>query len=182
MKYEEIVADLKAGKYAPIYFLSGEESYFLDDIATRIEKNALTEDEKAFNQTILYGNDVSMTTVTYLEGAEPICTNGLYEAFCIIVAFPVLVWIGASGTTTDKKSTQICKFLGDISYPIYVIHYPFMYLFYAWLIKNQLFTLEQTWQVALCVYAWNILLAYLCLKWYDEPIRKYLAKRFLKKK
>ena len=64
MKYEEIVADLKAGKYAPIYFLSGEESYFLDDIATRIEKNALTEDEKAFNQTILYGNDVSMTTVT----------------------------------------------------------------------------------------------------------------------
>ena len=59
MKYEEIVADLKAGKYAPIYFLSGEESYFLDDIATRIEKNALTEDEKAFNQTILYGNDVS---------------------------------------------------------------------------------------------------------------------------
>lgn len=57
-----------------------------------------------------------------------------------------------------------------------------MYLFYAWLIKNQLFTLEQTWQVALCVYAWNILLAYLCLKWYDEPIRKYLAKRFLEEK
>ena len=64
MKYEEIVADLKVGKYAPIYFLSGEESYFLDDIAARIEKNALTEDEKAFNQTILYGNDVTMTTVT----------------------------------------------------------------------------------------------------------------------
>ena len=125
---------------------------------------------------------IALFSVPYLEGAEPICTNGLYEAFCIIVAFPVLVWIGASGTTTDKKSTQICKFLGDISYPIYVIHYPFMYLFYAWLIKNQLFTLEQTWQVALCVYAWNILLAYLCLKWYDEPIRKYLAKRFLKKK
>ena len=57
-----------------------------------------------------------------------------------------------------------------------------MYLFYAWLIKNQLFTLEQTWQVALCVYAWNILLAYLCLKFYDEPVRKYLAKRFLSKK
>ena len=38
MKYEEIVADLKVGKYAPIYFLSGEESYFLDDIAARIEK------------------------------------------------------------------------------------------------------------------------------------------------
>lgn len=75
MKYEEIVADLKAGKYAPIYFLSGEESYFLDDIATRIEKNALTEDEKAFNQTILYGNDVSMTTVTDTARRFPMMTT-----------------------------------------------------------------------------------------------------------
>lgn len=125
---------------------------------------------------------VALFSVPYLEGAAPVCTNGIYEAFCVIIAFPVLVWLGASGTTTDKKSTQICKFLGDISYPVYVIHYPFMYLFYAWLIKNQLFTLEQTWQVALCVYAWNILLAYLCLKYYDEPVRKYLARRFLSKK
>ena len=125
---------------------------------------------------------IALFAVPYLEGTESICTNGIYEAFCIIIAFPILLWIGASGTTTDKKSTQIWKFLGDISYPIYVIHYPFMYLFYAWLIKNQLFTLGETWQVALCVYAWNILFAYLCLKLYDEPVRKYLAKRFLNKK
>ncbi len=125
---------------------------------------------------------IALFAVPYLEGTKSICTNGIYEAFCIIIAFPILLWIGASGTTTDKKSTQICKFLGDISYPIYVIHYPFMYLFYAWLIKNQLFTLGETWQVALCVYAWNILFAYLCLKLYDEPVRKYLAKRFLNKK
>ena len=125
---------------------------------------------------------IALFAVPYLEGTESICTNGIYEAFCIIIAFPILLWIGASGTTTDKKSTQICKFLGDISYPIYVIHYPFMYLFYAWLIKNQLFTLGETWQVALCVYAWNILFAYLCLKLYDEPVRKYLAKRFLNMK
>ena len=125
---------------------------------------------------------IALFAVPYLEGTESICTNGIYEAFCSIIAFPILLWIGASGTTTDKKSTQICKFLGDISYPIYVIHYPFMYLFYAWLIKNQLFTLGETWQVALCVYAWNILFAYLCLKLYDEPVRKYLAKRFLNKK
>ena len=125
---------------------------------------------------------IALFAVPYLEGTESICTNGIYEAFCIIIAFPILLWIGASGTTTDKKSTQICKFLGDISYTIYVIHYPFMYLFYAWLIKNQLFTLGETWQVALCVYAWNILFAYLCLKLYDEPVRKYLAKRFLNKK
>lgn len=125
---------------------------------------------------------VALLSVPFIEGTEPICANGVYEAFCIIIAFPILLWIGASGTTTDKSSTKICKFLGDISYPVYVIHYPIMYLFYAWLIKNQLFTFAETWQVALCVYALSLLIAYLCLKLYDEPVRKYLAKRFLNKK
>ncbi len=125
---------------------------------------------------------IALFSVPYLEGTEQFCTNGAYEAFCVIVAFPILVWLGASGTTTDKKSTVICKFLGDISYPVYVIHYPIMYLFYAWLIKNQLYTLGETWEVALFVYVLSVVLAYLCLKLYDEPIRKYLAKRFLHKK
>ena len=125
---------------------------------------------------------LALFSVPYLEGTEQFCTNGAYEAFCVIVAFPILVWLGASGTTTDKKSTVICKFLGDISYPVYVIHYPIMYLFYAWLIKNQLYTLGETWEVALFVYVLSVVLAYLCLKLYDEPIRKYLAKRFLHKK
>ena len=121
-------------------------------------------------------------TVPYIEGTSLISWNGLYEAFCIIVIFPILVWVGASGNTTDKRSTQICKFLGDISFPLYIVHYPFMYLFYAWLIKNQLFTFAETWQVALGVYFWNILLAYIVLKVYDEPVRKWLAARFLSKK
>lgn len=125
---------------------------------------------------------IALFSVPFLEGTESFSRNGVYEAFCIIIAFPILLWIGASGSTTDKRSTKICKFLGDISYPLYVVHYPFMYLFYAWLIKNQLFSFGETWQVALGVYAWNILIAYLCLRLYDEPVRKYLAKRFLRKK
>ena len=125
---------------------------------------------------------IALFSVPYLEGLEPLCMNGVYEAFCVIVAFTIILWIGASGTTTDKQSTKICKFLGDISYPVYVIHYPLMYLFYAWLIENQLYTLGETWHVALCVFILSIILAYLCLKLYDEPIRKYLAKRLLSKK
>ena len=125
---------------------------------------------------------IALFSVPYLEGLEPLCMNVVYEAFCVIVAFPIILWIGASGTTTDKQSTKICKFLGDISYPVYVIHYPLMYLFYAWLIENQLYTLGETWHVALCVFILSIILAYLCLKLYDEPIRKYLAKRLLSKK
>ncbi|MCR9012086.1 DNA polymerase III subunit delta [Gabonibacter chumensis] len=64
MKYEDIIADLKKGNYAPIYFLSGEEPYYLDKISEWVEEHILSEEEKAFNQVIFYGNDVSMTTVT----------------------------------------------------------------------------------------------------------------------
>lgn len=116
--------------------------------------------------------------VPYLEGMEPLCMNGLYESFCVILVFPFLIWIGASGKTTDKHSTMICKFLGDISFPLYIVHYPFMYLFYAWLIEHQLYTLGETWQVVMCVYVWNVIVAYLCLKFYDEPVRKWLTRKF----
>ena len=64
MSFEEIIKDIKAKKYKPIYFLNGEEAFFIDRITDLIEKTVLTEEEKAFNQTVMYGNDVNMTTVT----------------------------------------------------------------------------------------------------------------------
>lgn len=117
--------------------------------------------------------------VPYIEGKSPVCLNGVYELICIALVFPALVWIAASGKTTDKQSTRICRFLGDISFPLYAIHYPLMYLFYAWLIKNKLYTFTECWQMAALVYTGSILLAYLCLKCYDEPVRKWLSRKFL---
>ena len=60
---DKVLADLKAGKYAPVYFLQGDEPYYIDLIADYIEQNCLAEAEKGFNQTILYGKDVSMAQV-----------------------------------------------------------------------------------------------------------------------
>lgn len=119
--------------------------------------------------------------IPYIEGKSPVCLNGVYELICIALVFPALVWIAASGKTTDKQSTRICRFLGDISFPLYAIHYPLMYLFYAWLIKNKLYTFTECWQMAALVYTGSILLAYLCLKCYDEPARKWLSRKFLSK-
>ena len=115
----------------------------------------------------------------FFPSVNGVCLNGVYEMFCIIIAFPVLVWLGASGITSDKISTNVCRFLGDLSYPLYLVHYPIMYLFYAWLIDNKLYTLSETWPVVACVYLLNILLAYTALKLYDEPVRKWLIRRFL---
>lgn len=117
--------------------------------------------------------------VPYIGGHSPVCLNGVFEMVCIVVIFPLLVCLGASGQTTDKRSTRICKFLGDISYPLYAIHYPLMYLFYAWLIENKLYTLGETWPMAALVYFGSIVLAYLCLKLYDEPVRKWLGRKFV---
>jgi len=64
MTYEAIIADLKAKKYAPVYLLHGEESYFIDKISQYIEANVLSESEKAFNQIVMYGKEVTSTQVT----------------------------------------------------------------------------------------------------------------------
>ena len=121
-------------------------------------------------------------SVPFIPSVNNLCINGIYEIFCISVAFPLIVWLGASGCTSDKYSTKVCGFLGNISYPLYITHYPIMYLFYAWLIDNKLYTFGNTWHVAIGVILFNILMAYACLKFYDEPIRKKLAAMFMNKK
>jgi DNA polymerase-3 subunit delta len=59
----KILTDLKAKKYAPVYVLQGEETYYIDLISKYIEDHTLSESEKGFNQVILYGKDVSMAQV-----------------------------------------------------------------------------------------------------------------------
>jgi len=59
----KIVNDIKNGNIRPIYFLMGEEPYYIDRLSEYIEANILTEDEKAFNQTVLYGRDVSVEDI-----------------------------------------------------------------------------------------------------------------------
>ncbi len=58
MTADEILRDIQAGKFAPVYFLHGEEPFFMDQIADAIESRALSEAERSFNQTILYGKEV----------------------------------------------------------------------------------------------------------------------------
>jgi DNA polymerase-3 subunit delta len=59
----KIVNDIKAGNIKPIYFLMGEEAYYIDRLSDYIEKNVLTEEEKGFNQTVLYGRDVNVEDI-----------------------------------------------------------------------------------------------------------------------
>jgi len=62
-EFNDILLDLKRKLYKPVYFLHGEEPYFIDEISDYIEKNVLDDTEKGFNQTILYGKDTDLNSV-----------------------------------------------------------------------------------------------------------------------
>lgn len=59
----KIVNNIKAGNIKPIYFLMGEEPYYIDKLSDFIEQNVLSEEEKGFNQTVLYGRDVTIDDI-----------------------------------------------------------------------------------------------------------------------
>lgn len=61
--YEEIVRDLKNRVYKPVYYLMGEESYYIDKISEYIAQTVLSEEEREFNQTVLYGSDTDIATI-----------------------------------------------------------------------------------------------------------------------
>lgn len=63
MSIQKILSDLQSGNFKPVYFLQGEEPFYIDKISDFIAENALTEDERSFNQTVLYGLDTDVATI-----------------------------------------------------------------------------------------------------------------------
>ena len=106
-----------------------------------------------------------------------ICLNGLYEMGCIIVAFPLIVWLSASAAQGTPSQEALYRGLGQLSYPLYLTHYPIMYLFYAWLIREQCYGLAECWQVVLPLYVGCVLFGWLVYRYYETPVRKRLAGR-----
>jgi len=102
--------------------------------------------------------------------------NGLYEALSIILAFPLIIYLGASGELLTSRSRQLCRFLGAISYPLYITHYPLIYVYTAWVLTNKV-PVQQGLPVAAATFAAAVALAYACLKWYDEPVRAWLQRK-----
>ena len=117
---------------------------------------------------------IALFSVPYIPSAGNISINSLYEVVCIATIFPFIVWVGACGISSGKTA-KINRQLGEISYPLYIVHYPIMYIFYAWLIENNIYNIEECPGAATIVVASSIILAHLCLKLYDEPIRRRLT-------
>jgi peptidoglycan/LPS O-acetylase OafA/YrhL len=104
--------------------------------------------------------------------------NWLLEAGCVIVAFPLILTAGAGTTQIDGWTGRLCRLSGELSYPVYIIHYPFVYIFAHW-----------NWTthpgkallaaVAIAMYCGVILFALVLSRWYDRPVRAWLTRRYL---
>jgi len=107
-------------------------------------------------------------------------TNGLYEAFCILICFPLIVAIGAGSSVRGGKSEAINRFLGDISYPLYITHFPLIYMLMSWTDSHKDAALGTHIFVSVCVFILAILIAYGAYKLYDLPVREWLKKKWFK--
>ncbi len=111
-------------------------------------------------------------------GEQRLWLNGLYEAVCIIVLFPLIVAIGAGEKDADGPSVRVARFFGDLSYPLYITHYPLIYIYTGWVVDRKVGPLQGA-LVGAGVFVLAVTIACACLKFYDEPARRWLARRFL---
>ncbi len=123
---------------------------------------------------------VTLFSIPRIGGATHLWMNGLYESLAIIFLFPVVVYIGASGTLSTGWTSKVCKYLGDISYPLYITHYPLIYIFTAW-VYNEKIPLTNAWGEGLLVLLVAVGIATASLYLYDIPVRKWLMKKWMKK-
>ena len=107
----QILTDLKRRIFKPIYFLSGEEAYYIDMVSDYIEKNILDENEQEFNQTILYGKEADMNTIISAAKRFPMMSE--YQVIIVKEAQNLKELGKSSGSaddddheTTTKKSSS----------------------------------------------------------------------------
>lgn len=110
-------------------------------------------------------------------GGKSCVADGLYQVFAIVVMFPVIVLIGAGSKTTDKRSAKWCETLGNLSYPLYITHFPLMYMQMAWVSSHKDSPVWHHVVLNFGILLVAIGIAWAFLKLYDEPVRAWLKKK-----
>ncbi len=98
--------------------------------------------------------------------------SGLVEPIIVVFYFPLILSLGAGASLSDKHS-KINKFSGDISYPLYMTHYPFMWVFANYVVAEEPSMAQLSWIIPVSVIL-LIAFAYVVTQFVDFPIRRYL--------
>ncbi|WP_207423168.1 acyltransferase family protein [Desertivirga brevis] len=110
-------------------------------------------------------------------GKDHLWMNGLYDSLSIILIFPLIVYLGASGKLHTERESKLCKWLGDLSYPLYITHYPLIYIYFGWVSEHKNAELPEILLRAGATFIAAIIIGYSSLKLYDEPVRAWLKKK-----
>ena len=113
-----------------------------------------------------------------IGGPQTLWMNALYEIFCILILFPLIVLIAASRKGTEPFLRIPAEFLGKISYPLYLIHYPFICIYYKYIKESGEATTAGAVGYAVLLFIGSIAAAALVERFYERPVRKMLSKRF----
>jgi peptidoglycan/LPS O-acetylase OafA/YrhL len=102
----------------------------------------------------------------------------IYQLICLLSLFPAIIWFAARGTVLGWRQKAV-SFLGRLSYPLYAVHFPLIYLYITWVGKDghPYEGYSQPWIPAVITIVASLLIATLCLIFYDEPIRKRLSRK-----
>lgn len=119
--------------------------------------------------------------VPHLGGADHEWINGLYCAVVILLIYPAVVAARAGSPLRGRRTTAICKFLGMISYPLYITHYPMIYVQMNWAARHADAPVSTHIWVAVSIFIASIAVAYASVKIYDIPVRAWLSEQFLYK-
>ena len=111
MKYEEVMMNLKQGKYAPAYMLCGKEPYYIDKVADYIEQNVLDEMAREFDQTIIYGKDLPGGDVSPVVGAaRGFAMMGGYKVIIVKEAQNIKKWESLAMYIENPQPSTILVF------------------------------------------------------------------------
>lgn len=104
MTFEQIISDLKKKVYHPVYFLTGEEPYFIDAISDYVENTVLNDMEKEFNQTIVYGGDIDVSAITSVAKRFPMMSN--YQVVIVKEAQNIKNLVGKEKEEKSKSAPK----------------------------------------------------------------------------
>lgn len=122
---------------------------------------------------------LSLVLIAVLMLPQAGAWNGLAETATVVILFPLILIAGAGVGAEPGFVGRLCRFIGQLSYPVYIIHYPLIYIFAHWVWATHP-SQAKILPVAIGLFAVEIALATILLYAYDPPLRAWLTRKFIK--
>lgn len=120
---------------------------------------------------------IGIVCVNQIGGYEHPLYDGIFNLFCVGVLCPLTVWLGSRRIVLSQRTRNACDFLGRLSYPLYLAHYPLLYMFFMWMDTHHDASFGKLAFMSSATFFMCLGAAYAALKLWDEPVRKWLTSK-----